>query len=85
MNEPHTYVSEGIRHLRTCAACGRGANASIHRSNGACTIKLDGVDLRVIEEALREEMLRDGDLHGIRNVRRRDLMERLNRARNEPI
>ena len=30
---PHAYVSQGMN-WRTCAVCGRGANARIHRGGG---------------------------------------------------
>lgn len=31
-NEPHQYVAEGPSQWRTCAVCGRGANAGIHKA-----------------------------------------------------
>ena len=29
--KPHAYVREGVGRWRTCAVCGRGANAQIHK------------------------------------------------------
>lgn len=37
---PHAYVSTGVSHWRTCAVCGQGANAQVHRAAPASDVEL---------------------------------------------
>lgn len=50
--EPHLYVSQGVPGWRTCALCGVGANAGIHKPERVAAAKRAAIEAEV--EALQD-------------------------------
>jgi hypothetical protein len=58
-NQPHVYIPLGVPTWRTCALCGRGANARVHRNVAVEDVTVDGVTFRRV--ACRASAVERGD------------------------